>query len=145
MSYRFINITACEYYGQKYFTYSTQSSAVEIADIGSVLEPPPEDSQVQTDTPKEYDDVCVIGVARFNRFEKCLYKQCKGKITVSASNPKIGTCNTCHMLQRVDKCDSTLNAKIVVEGKGLPANLTLYATDTHLAAICGLPQSKITN
>ena len=50
----------------------------------------------------------------------------------------------CQMLQRVDKCDMTLSAKIVVKGDGLPTNLTLYATGTHLATITGIPQERIT-
>ena len=56
-SYRFNNITTSEYYGENYFTFSTNSSATQIEDIGSVVKPPADDSEMPTDAPKEYDDV----------------------------------------------------------------------------------------
>ena len=56
-SYRFNNVTTSEYYGENYFTFSTNSSATQIEDIGSVVKPPADDSEMPTDAPKEYDDV----------------------------------------------------------------------------------------
>ena len=65
-SYRFNNITTSEYYGEKYFMFSTNSSATQIEDIGSVVKPPVDDSEMPIDAPKEYDDVYIAGIAQFN-------------------------------------------------------------------------------
>ena len=142
-SYKLNNITCSEYYGDRYFTFSTQSTVTEIPDIGPVMKTP-EDSDGQSDALNEYDDAYIVGIAQFSRVEKCLYKQCKGKLVPSPSNAKLATCSTCQMMQRLDNCSMTLSAKIVVKGDGLPANLTLYATGAHLMSITGLPQDSIT-
>ena len=77
-SYNFNNITTSEYYVDRYFTFSAQSTATEIPDIGPVMKiSEGTDSQVQASS--KYDDVYVAGIAQFNPVEKCLYKNCKGK------------------------------------------------------------------
>ena len=69
--YHFTNITVGEFYHKKYFTFTTESSAVPIPDITNVAEHE-DDMQMSYNASKECDDAIVVGVTNFQQNAKCL-------------------------------------------------------------------------
>ena len=142
-SYHFTNITVGEFYQEKYLTFTTESSAVPIPDITNFAEYE-DDMQMSYNASKECDNAIVVGVTNFQQNAKCLTRNCKGKLNVSATNSKIATCENCQMIQRIDQCETSVTAKILVKGSNLPAPLTLFASSLHLSTIANLPQEDVT-
>ena len=144
-SYLFTNITVSEFRQEKYFTFSTGASAQEIPDIEEVTDIT-DDNDVYSST-KECDFTIVAGIMEYYQQSKCISRNCKGKLQLSEANIKLATCETCGMIQRMDECEKTLNAKLVLRLKGKrqpPTTVTLYANGTNLSANTKLPQHEIT-
>ena len=142
-SYQFTNITVGEFYQEKYFTFTTESSATQIPDIANVADHD-DDMQMSHNTSKECDDAIVVGVTNFQQNAKCLTRNCKGKLNMSTTNSKIATCENCQMIQRLDQCETIITAKILVKAPSLPAPLNLFASSLHLSTIANLPQEDVT-
>ena len=89
--------------GNKYLSIPKYDFTVEpIDDIGTV------NISTETDEIRILEDVEVRGVKFFDSYKGC--HTCKGKVTPTTE--KVGKCNRCNSIQRLDKCYDQVTAKL---------------------------------
>ena len=100
-SYKLSGATVRSFKSTKYLSIPRHDFTIDsIDDIGTVM-----DASTET---RILEDVEVRGVKFFDSYKGCY--TCKGK--VSPTTDKIGKCNRCSAVQRLDKCYTQITAKL---------------------------------
>ena len=110
ISYSLQNVVVRQYRGKKYLSLGKTGSTIEeIKDIGEVVDYNI-DSDIE-DAGRELRNATIIGVVSLTSYVSCL--GCKAR--VESTSPPLGRCTKCSMMQRMDKCNEQLSAKVVIE------------------------------
>ena len=103
-SYSITGVTVRSFKGQKFLSIPKDGFKSEsIEDIGAVAQSNPE-----LETKRTLMNVQVCGVKFFDSYNGCY--SCKSK--VHATSDKLGKCNRCNTIQRLDKCMPQATAKL---------------------------------
>jgi hypothetical protein len=119
-SYFLSNVVVREYRSKKHLSMSkTGSKICLIDDIGNVSMKSEDDDD---DTIYEINNATIVGVLQLDKYNSCL--GCKAR--VETISPAIGHCTKCAMIQRTDKCQSQLSAKLIFLSNGETTILNVF-------------------
>lgn len=116
---------------RKYLSMAkTGSEIAVINDIGDVIEYDPEHDDDQR---RELANATIVGVLQLDSYKACL--TCKARVE-SFSQP-LGRCSKCLMMQRIDRCNDQLSAKLLIDA---PPNtvMTLHSFGAMLQRMAGV-------
>ena len=112
----------------KYLSMARNGSTIDpISDIGTFV---PYDSDNEDDQRRELDCATIIAVIHFGTYKGCLV--CKAR--VESTNPPLGRCTKCSILQCMEKCPDQLSAKLVFESGGSTMTLHAFGAILHRMA-----------
>ena len=112
--YKLCGLIVRTYKGKKYLSVPRDGFQVsDIDDIGVVENNIPEEEKV---TETQITGVCVAGVKYLEKFDGCY--SCPGKVMPeSEASCKVGKCDRCGVMQRLDKCKEHSSARLDLMSK----------------------------
>ena len=130
-SYTLKNIVVRLFRDKKYLSFPRCGlSVIKIPDIGTVEEDG-HNSDADKSTTYRLIKACVIAVVLLDSYKSCI--SCRAR--VETTEPPLGRCSKCCMMQHMEHCAEQTTAKLIVkEEQG--QRLTLSAFGTTLQQIC---------
>ena len=120
MCYNLSGVMVRQYEGRKFLSVPKEGAEINpIDDIGDIKEENPEDICC-------LKDAVVVGVMGLDTFRSCL--MCKGKVKVSSpESGNVAKCEKCSMILRLDRCQTQMVAKVIVESEEVTKTLSIFS------------------
>lgn len=88
------------------------------------------------------ENVRVSGVETLDGYNKCILSLCGGEVVPDRTDPELGTCSQCGMMQRMTDTETILGASMVI-GVGHGEFIQLRAFDETIGLIAQRPAAEV--